>query len=568
MADVFISYAKSQHELAMGLARRLEEAGLSVWWDAGLRPGENYRIEIDEQLNACKAAVIIWTPDSIRSDWVIAEADHAWQLKKLVNTHVAEVKPYQIPKPFNQAHSVEISSHDAILGALRKLFNVTERQAETQSKAAGMYPRQADRRLLAPSRRVLVYGLSGLMASALIALIALYSINVAQFGTGTTAPVPKWTFSGNLFIGRPIPFAWKYDRDAAGQYNDRSILFELSSAKDDSFADSRTETYADGDHKSMSHINSIRWWRVRAVENSRTRKPISEWSAAVQITQYDSAYGRIRLTREVLVSVSNAEVQGPFKWLDAKAYRGFDIMLAKRIEGELARRLGIPLELVQKPVEWGKLLDQPRQGGADFIISSITRLEQRQRDFEIEFSDTYYCSTHALMYRVGMPNLPIRDMIRGKSVGVQEKSTNAILAEELLKGNEFQLVTFANTEAMTEALLKRKIDYAVADPLFAIAARFASLSGSDQLAFKEFKKGDFPPTLPVELQMQNYAIAVRAGERDLLNTINSVIETAKKDGSLTGLLIEATREFEDFHGVEHGAHGSYAPSDRPWECAQ
>src|SRR5262249_47639802 len=87
-------------------------------------------------------------------------------------------------------------------------------------------------------------------------------------------------------------------------------------------------------------------------------------------------------------------------------------------------------------------------------------------------------------------------------------------------------------------------------------------------AFKEFKKGDFPPTLPVELQMQNYAIAVRAGERDLLNTINSVIETAKKDGSLTGLLIEATREFEDFHGVEHGAHGSYAPSDRPWECAQ
>src|SRR5262249_25791902 len=262
---------------------------------------------------------------------------------------------------------------------------------------------------------------------------------------------------------------------------------------------------------------------------------------------YDSAYDRIRLTGKVLVSVSDAEVQGPFKWLDAKGdYHGFDIMLAKRIEEELARRLGIPLRLVQNPAEGAKLLDEPRQGGADFIISSITRLEHRQRDFQIEFSDTYYCSTHALMYRVGTPDLPIRDMIRGKSVGVQEKSTNALLAEELLKGNEFQLFTFANTEAMTAALLQRKIDYAVADPLFAIAARFTSLSGSDQLAFKEFKKGDFPPTFPVELQMQNYAIAVRAGERDLLNTINSVIETAKKDGSLTGLLIEATREFEDF----------------------
>src|SRR5262249_1838323 len=239
----------------------------------------------------------------------------------------------------------------------------------TQSKAAGINPRQADRRLLAPSPRVLVYGLSGLVAAALIALITLWSINAAQFGTGTTGPAPEWTFSGRLFIGQPIPFSWKYDRDAAGQYNDRSILFEISSAKDDSFADSRTETYADGDHKSMSHINSIRWWRIRAVENRSTRKPISEWSATLQVTQYDSAYDRIRLTREVWVSVSNAEVQGPFKWLDAKGYRGFDIMLAKRIEGELARRLGIPLELVQKPVEWGKLLDQPRQGGADFIIS-------------------------------------------------------------------------------------------------------------------------------------------------------------------------------------------------------
>src|SRR5262249_586037 len=250
-------------------------------------------------------------------------------------------------------------------------------------------------------------------------------------------------------------------------------------------------------------------------------------------------------------------------------YHGFDIMLAERIKEELARRLGIPLKLKQNPVEWGQLLDVPRQGRADFIISSITRLEHRERDFQIEFSDAYYCTTHALMYRVGAPDLSIGDMIRGKSVGVQEKSTNARLAEELLKGNEFRLVTFANTETMTAALRDWEIDYAVADPLFAIAARFGNrLSGKDRLAFKEFKKADFPPTFPDDLRVQNYAIAVRAGEHDLLNAINNVIETAKKDGSLTGLLIEATREFEDFHGVEHGAHGSYAPSDRPWECAQ
>jgi len=76
------------------LAKDLEAAGLSVWWDTSLRPGENFRNEIDEQLDNCKAAVIVWTLESIKSDWVIAEADHAWQLKKLVNTHVPELKPY------------------------------------------------------------------------------------------------------------------------------------------------------------------------------------------------------------------------------------------------------------------------------------------------------------------------------------------------------------------------------------------------------------------------------------------------------------------------------------------
>ena len=119
MADVFISYAKAQRALTESLAKDLEAAGLSTWWDTGLRPGENFRNKIDDQLNACKAAVIIWTPEAVKSDWVISEADHAWQQKKLVNTHVPEIKPYQIPKPFNQSHSAEVANRAVIIDAIR-----------------------------------------------------------------------------------------------------------------------------------------------------------------------------------------------------------------------------------------------------------------------------------------------------------------------------------------------------------------------------------------------------------------------------------------------------------------
>ena len=181
------------------------------------------------------------------------------------------------------------------------------------------------------------------------------------------------------------------------------------------------ETYADGDRKFVWHINATRFWRVRAVE-SRTKKPLSDdWSLAIRITQYDSAYDRIKATGKVLIYVSNAEIQGTFKWVDAKGLRGFDIELSKLIVDELSGLIGRPLEVQRLSVPWTQLLETPRKEKADFIISSITKLETRKREFGIEFSEPYYCTTHTLIYRAGAPDRTIREMITGKTVGVQDK---------------------------------------------------------------------------------------------------------------------------------------------------
>src|SRR5262249_38893022 len=139
------------------------------------------------------------------------------------------------------------------------------------------------------------------------------------------------------------------------------------SANDARFsADPRLDTYADGHHKYMSRINATRFWRIRAIESEK-RRPISGWSVARKIAQYDSAYDRIKSTGQVWVYISDAEIQGAFKWLDNKGeYRGFDIKLARRIVDELAAGTASPLELVRKPVAWSELLDMPRQGRADF----------------------------------------------------------------------------------------------------------------------------------------------------------------------------------------------------------
>jgi len=121
MPDVFISYSKVRRALTEALARHLEAEGFSVWWDTDLLPADNFRAEINRQLDMAKAVVIVWTPESKGSEWVCAEADRAHEQRKLVNTHSAGLAPRQIPMPFNQIHSVPVENREAIVAAARKL---------------------------------------------------------------------------------------------------------------------------------------------------------------------------------------------------------------------------------------------------------------------------------------------------------------------------------------------------------------------------------------------------------------------------------------------------------------
>jgi TIR domain len=126
-ADVFISYSKARPRVTKQLSAFLESEGFSVWWDTELKPNQVFSREIDARLNAAKAVIIIWTPHSIESDWVRAEAEHARRQHKLINTRTPNVKPEDIPKPFNQTHVVEVGDRAAIVAALEELGVVRAR---------------------------------------------------------------------------------------------------------------------------------------------------------------------------------------------------------------------------------------------------------------------------------------------------------------------------------------------------------------------------------------------------------------------------------------------------------
>ena len=74
MSDIFISYARQDKQTTEILAEALKHQGWSVWWDIGIPAGSKFDEAIEEQLQAAKCVVVLWSQTSIKSDWVKNEA--------------------------------------------------------------------------------------------------------------------------------------------------------------------------------------------------------------------------------------------------------------------------------------------------------------------------------------------------------------------------------------------------------------------------------------------------------------------------------------------------------------
>jgi hypothetical protein len=121
MPDVFISYSQQDRDVAKALADFLSECGYDLWWDYELVGGVKFRNKIRAELEAAKAVVVIWTQNSVDSDWVIEEAEDAKHSKKLVATRTKDLDYRNIPLGFRSLQTDLVSEPDKILNALESL---------------------------------------------------------------------------------------------------------------------------------------------------------------------------------------------------------------------------------------------------------------------------------------------------------------------------------------------------------------------------------------------------------------------------------------------------------------
>ena len=92
--DIFLSYRRSDSELARGLVNAFETEGLQVWWDQKIEGGEDWRDAIVEGLSDSHALVILFSEECNASKQLKKELAIADTLdKEIIPVLIEDTKP-------------------------------------------------------------------------------------------------------------------------------------------------------------------------------------------------------------------------------------------------------------------------------------------------------------------------------------------------------------------------------------------------------------------------------------------------------------------------------------------
>ena len=123
MADVFVSYAREDKARAEKVVGLLEDYGWDVFWDQETRAGTHWPKVLEDELNAARCLIALWTTNSIDSRWVRIESYEALQTEKLVPVLLDDVRA---PLEFRQTQTFDLIGWNGDRGDTRLAHLLTD----------------------------------------------------------------------------------------------------------------------------------------------------------------------------------------------------------------------------------------------------------------------------------------------------------------------------------------------------------------------------------------------------------------------------------------------------------
>jgi len=140
--DIFLSYSHEDGNIANELYSKLTKAGLRCFMaEKDIAPAEQWENKIRDAIHLAKQILLLITPRSQNSHWVLVESGAAWALKKDLIPVLMFVKPHELIDPVRryQAHMIETPSEIESL-----VSSLSDRGSVVQSKICGQWIDPAD----------------------------------------------------------------------------------------------------------------------------------------------------------------------------------------------------------------------------------------------------------------------------------------------------------------------------------------------------------------------------------------------------------------------------------------
>ncbi len=106
MADVFVSYATADRARVEHIVDVLEGGGWSVWWDRDISGGAAFDRAIEQAIDEARCIVVVWSEQSVDSEWVRTEANEGLERGVLVPVGIDAIRP---PLAFRRTQTLDFT---------------------------------------------------------------------------------------------------------------------------------------------------------------------------------------------------------------------------------------------------------------------------------------------------------------------------------------------------------------------------------------------------------------------------------------------------------------------------
>ncbi|MFC7680075.1 ABC transporter substrate-binding protein/permease [Paenibacillus sp. GCM10028914] len=249
------------------------------------------------------------------------------------------------------------------------------------------------------------------------------------------------------------------------------------------------------------------------------RKKITTWMllCMVVLLSFGSIAGAEGEKKTVILGTSAEYMPYEFhKTIDGvDTIVGFDIEIAK----EIAKDMGA--ELVIKDTSFDALLPELTSGRIDFVISGMNPTEDRRKS--IDFSIPYYRAEQSIIVRKeDKDKYNTVESLEGANFGVQKSSVQEKIAKSIPNSN---VISLDKVPDLLLQLETGRVDVVIAE--YPVAK--ANIN-EDTMAITDAK--------PVS-ENDEYAVGVRKGNEELLNSINATLERLKEGDQIQKFVDQA-----------------------------